>query len=439
MVDLGGGWVGRVEVLLVVGGVVLVGVVALVWWAARAVANDERKLGISWWGARNGWRYSRGTDHLLGYFEGAPFDRGISRDVQDVLSGHYRERPALIVQFSWYHSPDAEQSQSTATSGVQAGTAVAAVIELPGQVPELTVRRESLADQVLGDDLDTESGRFNEIFRVVGEQQQFAHAVVNPRMMELLLDDPRSERFSLRLDGPMLVVWYEGKLKHGTEVGDLMDFAGRVLDLVPNFVYTKYWGPNRGRTRTPVGRIPAEALGEVPMGSIHALRRVTHRGHELELYEHRPVTWGKQTWSVVMKIPVPTALWPKLELVPRATGPQNVDRLTIEDEFSTGDEDFDRLFLIGCPEPDFARMVLTPDLIQWLLADPRGVRSRIIWESEGLTPADDGVPEPIDRAVLSIAANGRLTDEALLTKLLDHACDVHAQLPPNLLTYRQPS
>ena len=81
-------------VLIVVAGAG--GFAALWWWAGRAVERDRGKRSISWWGTRNGWRYTTGTDELLKRFPGAPFDQGTSRDIQDLLSGNsFSESPAL--------------------------------------------------------------------------------------------------------------------------------------------------------------------------------------------------------------------------------------------------------------------------------------------------------------------------------------------------------
>lgn len=74
-------------------GVALLGVIVV-----RAVGGADRRT-ISWWAARNGFRYASGTDRLFDHLPGAPFDRGTSQDLHDVLSGEIGGRPGLILRW----------------------------------------------------------------------------------------------------------------------------------------------------------------------------------------------------------------------------------------------------------------------------------------------------------------------------------------------------
>jgi len=409
--------------------IVLIG--AGLWiWTGQAAKRDERKRGISWWGARNGWRYTRGTDELLELFRGEPFDRGTSRDVQDLLSGTLAGRPALIAQFSWYYAPDLPQAQSVGSSGLKSGVCAAVIVELPIAVPALSVRRTAATDVVRGGDISFESGRFNDAFRVDGEQEKFAYDVVNPRMMAFLLDDPRP--YSFRLDGPMLVVWSDGKVDAATELGELAGYALEVLDLVPPFVFDTAWDVEPG---VRVSEIPVAALGEAATGAVAFLQKLNHRGREIERYEHFSELWGEKAWAVVVKIDVPT-VWPVCMVVPKVLAPSRViPRFT--DEYLTGDDDFDQTFATGTPRPDFAKILLTPEFTTWWLNDPRSLKVRLIFQSEFLTPADDGVPAETWRGQISLMAHGRLSDQPLADFLTDLACDLMDHLPPEPLTFHR--
>jgi hypothetical protein len=62
-------------------------------------------------------------------------------------------------------------------------------------VPDLTIRREGYFDRVVSfmgfDDIDFESVEFSERFHVKSPNKRFAYAVLDPRMMEFLLEvDP---------------------------------------------------------------------------------------------------------------------------------------------------------------------------------------------------------------------------------------------------------
>ncbi|WP_328996689.1 hypothetical protein OG394_18765 [Kribbella sp. NBC_01245] len=412
-------WIG---VLVVMGGLVVVGAGAgALWRSVLAQEHAERKQLVSWWGTRNGWRYTRGSDELLGYLPAEPFGHGTSRDVQDLLQGRIAGRSALLVQFSWYYLPDAEQSSSVGTSGVRSGVRAAAVVELPGAVPALTVRREVAVDAVRGSDLEVESGRFNAAFRVVADDDRFAHAVVNPRLMAYLLDH---EGFSVRLEGRALVVWRDGLVENGNELGALASYAAKVFELIPSFVYADFAADERG---TPVSAIPADVLGDTPAGAVHFLQRLTHRGHEIERYEALIEQWKVETWTVVVKIAVPVVTWPTLSLPARVLAPSWITHF--DDEVPTGDEAFDRRFVTGTARPDFAKAVLTPEVTSWLASDPRAERTRITFLTEYLDPAPAGTIRHLKQAALCVMADGRLSDQALADQLTDLACDLIERLP----------
>ncbi|MGZ0148456.1 hypothetical protein ACXJJ3_15400 [Kribbella sp. WER1] len=390
---------------------------ALLWWrSSRKTKRDRDKNLISWWGTRNGWRYTTGSDGLLDRFHGTPFSDGTSHDVQDLLSGNtIAGRPGLLMQFSWYYTPDLPQSSSTGSSGLRSGICAAAVVELPSALPALTVRRSAPEDVVRGHGIEFESGQFNERFRVEGADLKFAHDVVNPRVMELLLDDPEPPHFAI--DGATLVVWRDGKVSTPPELGALADFAGRLLELIPAFAL-EGGGPGDG----PISTMPPALLGESPTGAIAFLQQLDHRGHHLERYEHFSELWREKKWAVVVKIDVPT-LWPVCMTVPKALAPAGVIP-RFDDEYLTGDPAYDQLFATGTPRPDFAKVLLTPELTGFLANDRRALRAHFIFQSAR-------------QAQLCVMAHGRLSDQTLADTLTDLACDVYQHLSSEALAFRR--
>ncbi|WP_350278604.1 hypothetical protein [Kribbella sp. HUAS MG21] len=396
-------------ILIVVAGVG--GFAALWWWAGRAVERDQGKRSISWWGTRNGWRYTTGTDELLKRFPGAPFDQGTSRDIQDLLSGNtISERPALLMQFSWYHMPDLPQGKETGASGLRSGVCAAAVVELPTSVPAVSVRRSAL-----GGGIDFESGRFNQEFRVKGADVKFAHDVVNPRVMALLLDAPDPPY--VRIEGRTLVVWREGKVTDAKVLRELGDFAGKLLELIPAFALES-GAPGAG----PISTMPPELLGEPPAGAIAFLQKLEYRGHQIERYEHLAELWQQKQWAVVVKIDVPW-VWPVCMTASKALVPPGVQP-RFDDEYLTGDPSYDALFATGTPQPGFAKAFLTPELTRFLAGDRRAERVVIVCQSDNY------------RAQLCVMAPGRLADQELADTLTDLACDIHEYISPQALAFR---
>ncbi|NIK62281.1 hypothetical protein [Kribbella shirazensis] len=390
------------------------GFAALWWWAGRAVERDQGKRSINWWGTQNGWRYTTGTDELLDRFHGPPFAQGTSHDVQDLLSGNtIAGRPALLMQFSWYHTPNLPQGGETGVSGLRSGVCAAAVVELPTAVPAVSVRRSAPGDVTRG--IEFESGRFNDAFRVEGADGKFAHDVVNPRVMELLLDDPAAPNF--RIEGATLVVWRDGKVTDAKDLASLADFAARLLELIPSFAL-EAGAPGAA----PITTMPPKLLGESPSGTIAFLQKLDHRGHRIERYEHVSGLWQQKKWSVVVKIDIPW-VWPVCVTAPRALAPPGVDP-RFDDEYLTGDPTYDALFSTGTPQPEFAKVLLTPELRHFLANDPRALRSVVVCQSENY------------RAKLFVMTHGRLADQQLADTLTDLACDLRQRLPPETLTFR---
>jgi hypothetical protein len=410
-------------------GLGVLGLGLLCWRALRASDHAERKLTVSRWAVRNGFRYTGGTKELLGYFSGPPFDRGTSGDVQDLVIGELAGRPAMILQFSWYHLPSGPQSERTGQSGLRSGYCSAAVLELPDMVPELLVRKETAADLVRGRDLQLESEQFNEAFRIAGADDRFSYDVLNPRVMHWLLTDARAQRFAFRFDGPMLVVWQDGRLGGATGLGELADFVATLYGLVPAFVY-----PNGHQsTQVPISRIPVGAHGTTPTGALAELQRFTHRGHEVERYEHVRELWNEKATAISAKVTTPTH-WPTLMITDKRLFPTSREP-RFDDQVLSGRQEFDDRFACGSPRPDFAELVLTKEFTDLLLAHPLTAVAMVVLQHEVIGPAPDGAPEDLVRSGVWITTVGRLEDQGLADQITELACDVFEALPPRVVDF----
>jgi hypothetical protein len=395
----------------VLGGIAAVLLVVMFF---RATAAEDRKT-VSWWAARNGFRYTQGTPGLLAHLPGDPFDRGASRDVHDVLSGPIADRPGLIVQFSWFRV-------ASGPDGLHSGICVAAALELPAPVPELLVRKES----GLGRDLQLESEEFNRAFRVEGTHDRFSYDVLNPRAMEWLL---ANQGYSFRLGGNTLAVWRDGPLTGAMELGALRDFAATLFGMIPGFAFTS------GYPAKPSPRISEITdLGPPRVGTVHLMQRLTHRGHDVERYEHARRLWGVTETAISVKIAVPT-VWPVLMIAAKRIAAERGRQPRFDDGVTSGYPAFDELFLCGTPRPDFAMTVLTKQFTD-LFLDKEDTRfATVIFQSEQLTSADDGVPANTRRGGLWVSAPGELNDQALADRLTELACDLVEALPARVVGY----
>lgn len=398
-----------------VGGATLVLLIVI---AVRAVGGEDRKT-ISWWAARNGFRYTQGTGRLLDHLPGAPFDRGTSRDLHDVLTGSIADRPALILQFSWFRLPT-----GGGPSGLHSGICSVAVLELPAPVPELFVRKETSRD--LGRDLQLESQEFNDAFRITGAHDRFSYDVLNPRAMALLLTKPH---YAVRIAGSTLAVWRDGALTGAMELAEVRDFAATLYGLIPAFVYTA------GYPAVPTDKlseIPADDLGEPAVNTVHLMQHVEHRGHQVERYEHARKLWGVTETAVSAKISVDTE-WPVLMIAAKKIASERGRQPRFDDGVESGNPRFDSVFACGTPRPDFALKVLTSEFTELLLDRP--ANTCVIFQSELLTPEDDGVPERTVRGGIWVSAVGELSDQRLADQVTELACDLLEALPADVLDY----
>ncbi len=107
-------------------------------------------------------------------------------------------------------------------------------LALPVALPELTVSKDSVLPGV--SDIELESQAFNERFRVQADDQRFASAVLQPRMMEWLLQNPGLQ---WHLAGGTLVSWGYGEVAPTDVLARLEAMAG-VIDRIPPLVLTDY-------------------------------------------------------------------------------------------------------------------------------------------------------------------------------------------------------
>jgi hypothetical protein len=115
------------------------------------------------------------------------------------------------------------------------------VVRLQAALPLLEVTEEAPLDNVraaaLGHTrIEVESERFNDEYCVMAADERFGHAVIHPRMMELLLNRGDAP---WRIEGADLLGWAGGRL----EPADLLvraELLAEIADQIPPFVWSDY-------------------------------------------------------------------------------------------------------------------------------------------------------------------------------------------------------
>ncbi|GAA2818349.1 hypothetical protein [Kribbella solani] len=227
---------------------VLIGVGIFYFNYIRAKKRRELFAGFA---AQQGWSYLPVNNSLAGQWAGTPFRTGDNWRVKNVLSGPYNGYPMVAFDYSYQtHSTDSKGRRTTTTHkyGV-------VVMQLPGALPQLEVTHEGIFGGAVANafgfrDLQFESEQFNRAFRVKADDERFGHAVVTPRMMELLL--ARGE-IGWRIEGNSLVGWDKGD-HDPNEVMNRLGLLQQVLEQVPPYVWTDYAGVDpRSRQQPPGG------------------------------------------------------------------------------------------------------------------------------------------------------------------------------------------
>lgn len=171
-------------------------VIALMLMAAYAayVEGERRPHQLGALAIQLGWQFDlRGEEFdAERYSHFSAFKKGESRRAYNTMSGTLdvggQAWPARAGDFSYVTNSGTGQDDSKHTHRLSY-----AIIDTPHvDAPNLVIRREGFFDRFTGflgfDDINFESAEFSERFHVTSSNKRFAYAVLDPRMMEFLLD-----------------------------------------------------------------------------------------------------------------------------------------------------------------------------------------------------------------------------------------------------------
>jgi hypothetical protein len=203
------------------------------------LAQKKRRELFAGFAAQHGWTYERAKYSLAGQWSGTPFQTGDNRRVINVISGPFNGHQMVAFDYSYQtHSTDSKGRRTTTTHkfGV-------VVLQMPGALPHLQVTHEGIFGGAVANalgfrDLQFEIEQFNRAFRVKADDERYGHAVVTPRMMELLL--ARGE-IGWRIEGNSLVGWDKGA-HNPAEVMSRLALLQQVMEQIPPYVWRDYAG-----------------------------------------------------------------------------------------------------------------------------------------------------------------------------------------------------
>ena len=229
------------EAALIVGGVVVVGAVAFVFWKIE----QKRRQALAAFATSKGLRYKERDDSVVSRFTklGDPFDRGFDREARNVMSGKWDGRQAVAWDFRYHTWETKRDSDGHSRREKEDHNMFVVAVTSGHDFPDLSVRPEGFLGRTVGrmtgSDIELESEDFNRAFTVTCEDRKFASDVLHPRMMEALLGY-RDIGWTFNKDW---ILAYEEGRHTLAELERRLGALDAVLDGIPEFVWREAKGP----------------------------------------------------------------------------------------------------------------------------------------------------------------------------------------------------
>lgn len=195
---------------------IVIGLFVFAAYVAHRQAK-ERAAALAAVAGRLGWGFhgdikDRGFDDRHAHFE--CFRRGHSRFAHNRLSGRIQALDTeLAAEAGDYHYQITSGSGKNRSTRTYRFSFLLVALPFGAGLPSLRVRPENLFDKFAGaigfEDIDFESAEFSRRHHVSASDRRFAYALLDPRMIEFLLDE-HPPVFELGA-GVLLVISAEGK------------------------------------------------------------------------------------------------------------------------------------------------------------------------------------------------------------------------------------
>jgi hypothetical protein len=226
------------------GGCVLVfgGIAWLVVWLNRSNAAEEKAaLGrLEAELARRGWSFRERDDQHVALYNGqiqytdrSPLDPLVplpkASAARDVITGTHRGRPFLAAEFDVYHRGEHGPQQCI-------------WVRTPAPRPALSVRKvvggQSGVNAGIGLAVQIGNPAFDERFEVSTENERFAFDVLNPQMIQFLLNEARGLRAFWLLGDQLDVLDEVSDHRDPAQLVPALDLRCDIPDRIPPAVWT---------------------------------------------------------------------------------------------------------------------------------------------------------------------------------------------------------
>ncbi|MCW2857299.1 MAG: hypothetical protein JWR52_2914 [Marmoricola sp.] len=190
----------------------------------------SRETAMAAFARSRGWSYIE--DDITAYYgyQGPPFEQGREVRATNVLRGEHNRWKFTTFDYRFtVHQGRSEVTHVCSVLAVQTGAWLTRLWVTPETFGSM------ILDHITGHDIDTESEEFNKTFKVRCDDRKLAIDVLNPRMMQYLLQLPH---LGWSLQSGALVIATAG-LNDGQRIDYNLTVAEQILGLVPGFVWTE--------------------------------------------------------------------------------------------------------------------------------------------------------------------------------------------------------
>lgn len=261
---------------LLAGIVLVVGTIAM--WVYDSFASSRLRREHVEFAELHGWRFFNRTREYSDRFAGFPFAGPPESFQENVIQGSFGGARCATFTHVRVFTDDKGTERHEPFQVTLA--------ELPVYLPRLELVPEKLADKFAkalgGGDMDVESYEFNKRWRVLTRDYRYAHSVLDPRMVERLIE-PDALKYAILIEGGAVLMWRperEGIGSLAARLGVLTAVARRI----PQHVVREYRDLGAVNERAETHRGPSQLT---PLSDVRAPRAVAFDIFNDESYDLR--------------------------------------------------------------------------------------------------------------------------------------------------------
>ncbi|UKY51094.1 hypothetical protein [Streptomyces inhibens] len=229
------------EVLIFIGMILLMAAIfGLCIWAWRSGNKRDGRSSQQWeeliqFVEARGWSHTAWVPGAGDrYCGGDPLPmKGTNIPIRDHIVGEFRGRPISCFEYT-SRDMNADGPDSVLYSAVFAVTMPTPVPRMVIKKPRAVDKVNARADALFGGGKVMELGdpAFDEAFRLIANDEEFARSALTGSMAQFLTSDPRAKGQPLRFQENLLLTWHRGRLR-AEEIEQKLNYLCDVLDRLP--------------------------------------------------------------------------------------------------------------------------------------------------------------------------------------------------------------